>query len=886
MMKNIKKLLALVLSILMIATIVIIPASAEDTITKDFNLLNLDNVEVGALEELPASISTYRYSFNGDMEVVDLGEGAKGLKVSTKTMTGTGSDKIAEGSYENMFGIKLNVPAASVALAKGIKLKINKQTNKTIVYNFGITDGSNYSKVSETNSMLYDDAAATDITVERTMSQLKKNDDEWYWGHWGNPGDPWTDNFTHLYFCFGAVTTDEADPYIVIEEMSLVLEGTAEEIDAATSLKISKTIELLDLSEAQVGALSDYPNGAASYRYGLKNELSVVELENGSKALKINTANMTGNGSDKIDEGGYENMFGMGIQIPYQYSPYISKITLKLEKNTTATLVHNFGVASGDAFSKFGECNDLMSPAVYGDTTFERDINDLKKIGDGWWWGHWGNPGDPWDVFDTVYFVFGSTESFDDDPNVIIKSISFTASATQEEWDALEETLTPDPTKKLLIIDYDRGNGTKVDAAHSGDGVYAYTANGGYNGRTFAEFASNKLYKDSVGVKFWAYNNSDEAHNNLMFFLYSTDIYMHRVELEPKTWTEVVIMFDNVKKKISGDDWWGDGETVAMTKTDIANLDSIVVRDWNRTNTEFYIDDVYLIKYCEPEEHIYTDDADTTCDVCGKERSFIKLVTEPKDTYTKSGSKATVSVGVEGENLTYTWYVKNAGATKFTKSSVTKATYSVTMSSTVKNRQVYCVVTDGKGNSVTSKTVTMYMAASITTQPKTTYTKSAAKANVTVKAAGDGLKYTWYVKNSGATKYSKSSITKSTYSVTMTSKVKDRLVYCVVTDKYGKTVKSDTVRMRMAATITTQPKSVKVALNKTAKVTVKATGDGLKYTWYIKNKGASKYTKSSVTKSTYSVKMTSKVNGRYVYCVVKDKYGKTVKSNTVSLRKK
>jgi len=119
-----------------------------------------------------------------------------------------------------------------------------------------------------------------------------------------------------------------------------------------------------------------------------------------------------------------------------------------------------------------------------------------------------------------------------------------------------------------------------------------------------------------------------------------------------------------------------------------------------------------------------------------------------------------------------------------------------------------------------------------------------------------------------------------------TSKVKDRLVYCVVTDKYGNTVKSNTVRMRMAATITTQPKSVKVALNKTAKVTVKAAGDGLKYTWYVKNKGASKYTKSSITKSTYSIKMTSKVNGRYVYCVVKDKYGKTVKSNTVSLRKK
>ena len=32
---------------------------------------------------------------------------------------------------------------------------------------------------------------------------------------------------------------------------------------------------------------------------------------------------------------------------------------------------------------------------------------------------------------------------------------------------------------------------------------------------------------------------------------------------------------------------------------------------------------------------------------------------------------------------------------------------------------------------------------------------------------------------------------------TMSSKVKNRLVYCVVTDKYGKTVKTVTVKLKM-----------------------------------------------------------------------------------------
>lgn len=182
-------------------------------------------------------------------------------------------------------------------------------------------------------------------------------------------------------------------------------------------------------------------------------------------------------------------------------------------------------------------------------------------------------------------------------------------------------------------------------------------------------------------------------------------------------------------------------------------------------------------------------------------------------------------------------------------------------------------------------TTTAYAATlKITSQPKSSYTAYGATAKATVKANGDSLKYTWYIKNSGSKKYSKSSITKSTYSVKMSDSSKNRQLYCVVKDKKGKTVKSSTVVLRMKATITTQPKSTKVAKGSTAKVTVKAKGDGLKYTWYIKNAGGTKYSKSSITKSTYSVKMTDKVNGRYLYCVVTDKYGKTEKSKTVSLR--
>ena len=264
----------------------------------------------------------------------------------------------------------------------------------------------------------------------------------------------------------------------------------------------------------------------------------------------------------------------------------------------------------------------------------------------------------------------------------------------------------------------------------------------------------------------------------------------------------------------------------------------------------------------------------------------LKITTQPKTSYTAYGSTAKATIKASGDGLKYTWYVKNAGASKYSKSSVTKSTYSVKMTDSTKGRSVYCVVKDKKGKTVKSSTAILRMKATVTTEPKTTYAKQGATAKLTVKAKGDGLKYTWYIKNAGKTKYSKSSVTKSTYSATMSDKVHGRYVYCVVTDKYGKTDKSKTVVLRQQATIVTQPKTTSAALGETAKLTVKAKGDGLTYQWYIKNAGGSKYSKSSITKSTYSVKMSDSVNGRYVYCIVTDKYGKTEKSKTVMLKLK
>jgi uncharacterized repeat protein (TIGR02543 family) len=176
----------------------------------------------------------------------------------------------------------------------------------------------------------------------------------------------------------------------------------------------------------------------------------------------------------------------------------------------------------------------------------------------------------------------------------------------------------------------------------------------------------------------------------------------------------------------------------------------------------------------------------------------------------------------------------------------------------------------------------------IKTQPQSVQVKYGETAEVFVEATGDGLTYQWYYKNAGASQFSlTTTFTGSVYNAEMNATRNGRQVYCVITDKYGNQVRSETATIRMAATITTQPVSVKVASGATAKVTIGAVGDGLTYTWYFKNAGETSFSKTtSFTGPSYSVEMNSARAGRQIYCVITDKYGNTVITDVVTLSMK
>ncbi|MBE6823955.1 MAG: hypothetical protein E7513_01275 [Ruminococcaceae bacterium] len=269
---------------------------------------------------------------------------------------------------------------------------------------------------------------------------------------------------------------------------------------------------------------------------------------------------------------------------------------------------------------------------------------------------------------------------------------------------------------------------------------------------------------------------------------------------------------------------------------------------------------------------------------------FVKITKQPVSVAVPNGYAAKVTVSATGTGLKYNWYYKSVGETEYSLTkSFTGNSYSVEMNNSRDGRKIYCVITDKQGNSVKSNTVTISKGgyATITKQPVSVSAPNGYTAKVTVSATGNGLKYQWYYKNAGDSKYSLTkTFTGNYYSVKMNNDRNGRKIYCKITDKYGKSVKSTAVTISKGGNvkITKQPTSVTVLGNSNAKVTVSATGNGLKYKWYYKNDGASKFAlTTSFTGNTYSVKMNNERDGRKLYCKITDKYGKSVTTKTVTI---
>jgi hypothetical protein len=203
------------------------------------------------------------------------------------------------------------------------------------------------------------------------------------------------------------------------------------------------------------------------------------------------------------------------------------------------------------------------------------------------------------------------------------------------------------------------------------------------------------------------------------------------------------------------------------------------------------------IDYIQINECVHTY-KNGICAHCGAAQSGPIIVTQPVDAEAALGEQFCITVEAEGEDLKYQWYLRNAGSDKWYKSGVTDNTYDDVMTTARADREVYCVITDAYGKSVTTETATLVhkiVELEIITQPTDVEAILGENYCVSVEAKGENLKYQWYFRNAGSEEWLKSGIRDNTYDDVMTKARAGREIYCIITDAYGNSVTTDVVTL-------------------------------------------------------------------------------------------
>ena len=269
-----------------------------------------------------------------------------------------------------------------------------------------------------------------------------------------------------------------------------------------------------------------------------------------------------------------------------------------------------------------------------------------------------------------------------------------------------------------------------------------------------------------------------------------------------------------------------------------------------------------------------------------------EITSQPESQTVSIGDTLTVSVGAQGEGLSYQWYYKKAGQTSWTLwNNRTHASETVTPNATWDGIRLYCEVKDADGNVLKSEPARITVvipSIRITGQPEDQSVYLGSTMTLSVGAEGKNLRYQWYFKKAGQTSFTKwNGRTHATETVTPNATWDGIKLYCEITDGAGGRVCSDEATVTVTEAkikITSQPTSQNITLGDTIKLSVRAEGEGIAYQWYFRKSGQTSFTKwNNRTHATETVTPNATWNGIQLYCEIKDGSGNVVTSNTVTV---
>ncbi|MBR2549707.1 MAG: pre-peptidase C-terminal domain-containing protein [Clostridiales bacterium] len=268
----------------------------------------------------------------------------------------------------------------------------------------------------------------------------------------------------------------------------------------------------------------------------------------------------------------------------------------------------------------------------------------------------------------------------------------------------------------------------------------------------------------------------------------------------------------------------------------------------------------------------------------------LSITTQPKNYTGAVGSTASFTVAAQGTGLSYQWQMYTDGAWKNSNASSAKtAKLTFKVNENHNGMKYRCIVKDASGQKAYTNTVFVNVSSSvtITKQPANVTGAVGDTATFSVTAQGTGLQYQWQMYSNGAWKNSGATGAKTNKITFKIAQSHNGVKYrCIITNSNGQKFYSNTATVKVipAFAITKQPVSITCSAGKMASFSVTATGEGLTYQWQVYSNGAWRNSGATgATTNKIAFNATKNHNGMKYRCVVKDKNGKKILSNTATI---
>lgn len=612
-MKKCKKIQALVLSILLILSVVVVPAAVAETTTvkttKYISLLDLSTIPTGTTctSGLPEGITnlgistfsanTIGHKFTSTQEIVEGESGKKAWKLDVSAATTGSSNYYDIVNKNNSFSIKFDVPAKYLPYIKGICADFDTAVTGNVRFKFGVIDSNSYNKegyasrfgskpgnwADGTFTKVTDNATeVSEYKVEKDITSLYRCHQNQIQNGFATTdtalSETWSEEdketITNIYLCISRNTgTASSGDYVIINDIGITIEGTEDELN---SIPDTKTLNLFDLSQNTVGSTSiTYPEGMTQTKE-YTGALQIAKSANtGKNAIRMDLANTTftnkdSNGDGVPDNGGrfneysYSPVYRINIDVSV-WAPYIDTINIQFNKQSSAKVRYNFGVTNGDRYSKIKGKDRNSTLDANGIQNISLKTDELFKCSDYQTGAYGVDNKDYWNNdFDRLFLYISA--DYGADGYIDIEDISITYTITAKDYEELEFQMA---RKEALIADFETDllnntAATDCDFAVSGEKALKF-AGGQFHSFAKVYINNNKNYVNANGLSFWVYNTQDTTMTIFANIVSTANIiqvenadgtvsnktlyYYKEIKIEPKKWTKIFIDFGNTTKQ-------------------------------------------------------------------------------------------------------------------------------------------------------------------------------------------------------------------------------------------------------------------------------------------------------------------------------------------------